>query len=489
MMRVGAFFLAGMAIICGPSARAVPNTATQTARVTVDAAKPTGVIRPLHGVNGGPISYGGMADTTEHFRAAAIPLVRLHDCQWPEPAVVDIHTIFRDFRDDPEDSASYSFAPTDDYLQSVLHTGANVYYRLGESIEHTRRKYNTHPPADMERWAAVCLGIIRHYNESWAAGFRHGIQYWEVWNEPEVRPQMWSGTDEDYYRLYATTAKAIKTRFPHLKVGGPGAGNVGELKNGRLEPAPLVAGLIRHCREKSLPLDFFSWHRYTDDPAELVLLSLAVREWLDQSGFPHTESHLNEWNYLPGKDWSVFVPGKPTGWDRWYETMDSGEAAAFVAAALIQLQDAPVNAACVYSADTQGFGIFSRFGEPRRPYYALKAFSRLLDTPVRVSARASAPSGLHVLAGVNPHRHALNLLVSQYRGAATELEVLVTALPWKGKTRCEVIEVSSRHTWAANPPLELAEGDILMRYRTQPGTTRLYQFSPPEPASREQLRQ
>jgi hypothetical protein len=485
MMRFGPFFLAVLASGCGPSAEAAP----QTAQVVVDAGKRSGVIRPLHGVNGGPISYGGMADTTEHFRAAAIPQVRLHDCQWPTPAVVDIHTIFPDFRDDPEDPASYSFARTDDYLQSVLHAGATIYYRLGESIEHTRRKYHTHPPADMEKWAAVCLGIIRHYNEGWAAGFQHGIQYWEVWNEPEVRPQMWSGTDEDYYRLYGTTVRAIKARFPHLKVGGPGAGNVGELKNGRLEPAPLVAGLLRRCREESLPLDFFSWHRYTDDPAELAQLASAVREWLDQSGFPHTESHLNEWNYLPGRDWSVFVPGKPAGWERWYAAMDSGEAAAFIAGALIHLQNAPIDAACLYSAETHGFGIFSRFGEPRRPYYALKAFSRLLDTPVRVHAQSSAPSVLHVLAGMHRHRPALNLLVAHDRGAATELELRVAALPWKGQTRCEIIEVSSRDTWAPKPPREVAEGDITMRDRTQPGTTRLYQFSPSEAAPREPFRQ
>ena len=58
-----------------------------------------------------------------------------------------------------------------------------------------------HPPADAAKWAAICVGIIRHYNEGWANGFHHGIRYWEIWNEPENRPAMWTGTDEDYLAL------------------------------------------------------------------------------------------------------------------------------------------------------------------------------------------------------------------------------------------------------------------------------------------------
>lgn len=32
---------------------------------------------------------------------------------------------------------------------------------------------------------------------------------------------MWSGTDEDYLRLYRTAATTTKKQFPALKVGGP----------------------------------------------------------------------------------------------------------------------------------------------------------------------------------------------------------------------------------------------------------------------------
>ena len=115
---------------------------------------------------------------------------------------------------DPALPESYDFRLTDEYIEAVRKTGAEPIYRLGESIEHTSVKRYVHPPADMEKWAAVCLGIIRHYNEGWADGFHHNIRYWEIWNEPENRPVMWSGTDDDYLRLYRIAATAIKKRVP-----------------------------------------------------------------------------------------------------------------------------------------------------------------------------------------------------------------------------------------------------------------------------------
>ena len=76
------------------------------------------------------------------------PYVRLHDCAWPHPDVVDMHAVFRDAGADPERAASYDFVLTDEYLAAIQATGARIIYRLGESIEHTRTKRFVHPPHD-----------------------------------------------------------------------------------------------------------------------------------------------------------------------------------------------------------------------------------------------------------------------------------------------------------------------------------------------------
>ena len=73
---------------------------------------------------------------------------------------VDISTIFRDFRNDPARPENYEFAATDDYLAAIVQTGSPLFYRLGESIEHTPRKYRVHPPKDFAKcsWRSTPSG-------------------------------------------------------------------------------------------------------------------------------------------------------------------------------------------------------------------------------------------------------------------------------------------------------------------------------------------
>ncbi len=90
--------------------------------------------------------------------------------------------------------------------------GAKVFYRLGSKIEHWRKKHNTIPPKDFKKWAVICEHIIRHYTEGWANGFYMDIEYWEIWNEPDIplahKPN-WSGTDEEW--IYSLkTMKGLK---------------------------------------------------------------------------------------------------------------------------------------------------------------------------------------------------------------------------------------------------------------------------------------
>ena len=136
-----------------------------------------------------------MLNVTAEQRALGLPFIRLHDCHWPNPDVVDIHAVFPNPNADAENPSSYDFAQSDDYLQAAAQTGAKLIYRLGESIEHTRVRRFVHPPKDTEHWSKVCLGIIRHYNEGWANGFHMAIPYWEIWNEPN-HPNYWSGPND-----------------------------------------------------------------------------------------------------------------------------------------------------------------------------------------------------------------------------------------------------------------------------------------------------
>lgn len=399
-------------------------------RIAVDAGRDASPWKPVHGANFGPRCANGIVDLTDFHRHLGIPSTRLHDIPWTYGEVVDIHTLFRNEAGDPADPGSYDFRRTDDYILSVTNTGSSIVYRLGESIEHTPKKYWVHPPKDPARWAAICAGVVRHYNEGWAGGFRHGIVDWEIWNEPENQPACWTGSDAEYFRLYETTTRHLKGLWPHLRVGGPAVGNTGTVRNGRFEPSKFLSAFVTHCRKHALPLDFLSWHVYTDDPAEVVIRAMGIRELLDRNGFTGTRSYLDEWNYLPGKDWSAFArsgQGEPR--ERMFAEIGGAAGASFAASVLIRLLDAPVDLAHYFSADNQGFGLFTANGAPRKNYEAFLALRQLMEGRRRVATIVTGSPSVVATAGCTGDGRQLGILISNPADAATTAHLVFRNFP------------------------------------------------------------
>jgi hypothetical protein len=453
-------FLIRTAVVC-TLALAV-KAAEPQAELRVDFRRTNGVIRPLHGINKGPLVAGGIIDLTAGQRELNTPLNRLHDCRWPNPDVVDIHTLFPDFNADPDRAESYAFAATDEYIAGVLATGAQVVYRLGESIEHTKTKRWVHPPRDMEKWARICAGVVRHYNHGWAGGARHGIRYWEIWNEPENRPSCWTGSDEDFLRLYAAASRAVKAVDATLKVGGASFGYSGKFERGVFQPSEFVTNFLARCRRDALPLDFFSWHCYTDDPAELTRRTRAIRALLDAHGFTKAENHLNEWNYLPGNSWhGLSRTAAPEAREKFYQEMAGPAGAAFLTVALIELQDAPLDAGNFYHAEIGPWGTFTENGVPMKNFHALKAFAAMLGTPRRVSATGGVEGRLAVVAGLDAAGRRAQVLVSHYSGGPARVRLALDGLPWTGESECEVRLVNA--TWNGTPrEWSAASGAVLL---------------------------
>ena len=436
----------GMLLSLALSGGAEPQPGTT---LRVDFARTNGVIRALHGLNKGPLAAGGLIDVIAAQRELAVPLIRLHDCHWPNPDVVDLHAVFPNFSADPAVATNYDFVRTDEYLAATRQTGAKIVYRLGESIEHTATKRFIHPPADPAHWAQICLGVIRHYNEGWANGFRHDIRYWEIWNEPENRPAMWSGTDEDYFRLYCVAARAIKDRYPGLKVGGPAVGASGHFSEGVFRPTAFVTNFLARCRREAVPLDFFSWHCYTADPTEPGRRARAIRQLLDAHGFLSTEIHLNEWNYLPGDSWAPLArTAEPAARQRYHEEMAGAPGAAFITAVLLDLQDAPVDAANLFHGELGGFGLFNEHGVAQPNFHALRAFRELLRTPQRVEVQGGDRNRVFAVAGLNPTGTEAGILLATLAATNSETRLAAVHLPWNGMTRVETHRVDQAHSFS-----------------------------------------
>lgn len=365
--------------------------------VTVDFEKVVGKVKPMHAVNNGPSKRTITDQVRSNFLAykqAGIPYARNHDAafcsSYGGEHTVDIHMIFPDFDADVNDPASYDFIPTDDYCENIEAAGTKVFYRLGSKIEHNRKKYGTIMPKDFQKWAEICEHVIRHLTEGWADGFHFDITYWEIWNEPDLdlddaaNKRTWSGTAAQFREFYAVVAKHLKSCFPHLKIGGPALAH----------REPWAEEFLKEMREKQVPIDFFSWHVYADDPNWIFNRMQHWRALMDKYGYTQAESICNEWNYIKGwTDQYVYS----------IEVISSMKGAAFTAATMLGGQQRPLDMLMYYDArlTTCFNGMFDLYTlRPRKGYYPFLMFNTLYTLGTSVKAEALG-EGLHIAAAKN----------------------------------------------------------------------------------------
>ena len=411
--------------------------------ITVDFSNPVGPVKPMHSVNNGPASTRGL-NNFDAFRDAGFPFARTHDAAFCSTYggqhTVDIINIFPDFSKDENDPASYDFDLTDEYMESIMAAGTKVFYRLGNKIEHESKRYGAIPPADYGKWARICEHVIRHMNEGWANGHEYGIEYWEIWNEPDLHPQCWDSDDESFYPLYDAAARHLKKCFPQLKIGGPAVTNIGSTR--------FLEGFFRYITRDPAdpaPLDFFSFHLYAREPEEYARDARRARALCDRFGYPAAEIILNEWNYV--RHWT---PKEEILYS--YYTNRSLKGASFVAGAVIEAQKSPLDHFMYYDAriDTHWNGLFDYYSrDPLPPYWSLWAFNRLYRLGTEAESGTGDPE-LHAAAAVSPDGEEAAVLFTRYRdgesldGLAKEDEAVPVRLDWTGFSSPEGVEAEYR---------------------------------------------
>lgn len=376
----------------------------KTLTAAVSLKYPIGTIRRINGGNLGPNLQGEMSgmNIRKEFSELNLAVTRLHDVPLANPncRLVDISSIFPLSHLDPLQPENYDFRQTDDYLRNCYSCGCPVYYRLGESIDHTEKKYFITPPEDVSKWIEIASNIIRHYNDGWANGFHYGIKYWEIWNEPEIqgnkhlapdaKPLMWLGTEAQFLTFFRQVICELKQRFPHLKFGGPSHCGFSEKQS---------IPFLHYCAKNEIPLDFYSFHCYADDPCgQIQRVPHLARKALDDLGYTDTEIHLNEWHYFPG-DWQRLRYDPEYREYMFRNVLNGLDAAAFVASVLTLWQDTPLDMSCYYTTASTAWGCLpDGAGMPAKPFYSLTAFGEIVRYPNRLSIKTLS-SGLTVLAG------------------------------------------------------------------------------------------
>jgi len=372
-----------------------------TALVTVDVTNAVRAIKPMHAVNNGPAVKKPGGDQKngnfEDYKAARIPFARTHDsvnCISGGAHTCDIDALFPDFDADENDPGNYDFVFTDHYLDNIRRAGTEVFFRLGQTIEHGPKKYGVLPPRDFAKWARICEHVIRHYNEGWGWGAdkamttknvawsnQFNIVYWEIWNEPDLdasdgglsrNPRCWGGTETEFFKFYETAAKHLKTAFPELKIGGPA----------HAHNMQWAERFLAYCKENEVPLDFFSHHIYAAEPRRIADKCTQVRQMLDRHGFEKTESILNEWNYVKGwvDDWPYSLEVESGTFNQ--------KCAAFIMATMVDCQSRPLDMLMFYDARLNSAmnSMFSKpTCQPLKGYYPFYAWSKLVDCGTQVA--------------------------------------------------------------------------------------------------------
>ena len=411
---------------------AVAQQVATTQSVTIDAEHSIGKIKAMQDQDNGPLCQRGIVDLSKYYQELGVHYVRLHDVPWTYDNALDINYVFPDWNADPDKPESYDFVQSDYYIKTITDLGINIIFRLGYSAEYKTAVHHNAPPVSYEKWSDIAAHIVRHYNDGWDHGQRANIKYWEIWNEPDGH-SFWSGTPEQLYQLYNVAARRLKALDPSLKIGGPAlASNL-----------TFLEGFMKYAQEHQSPIDFVSWHIYTQDPDEVARRANKVHELQVQYGYPKAESILDEWNYGPSNWRKLFVDAEASR--TYFDATYDAHGAAFDAAVLIGLQDAPVDIATYYSGTTLMWGLFTSAGVPQKAYYAFLAFRRLLDSPNRLPVEVAKDATVRVLAGVSDDKRTVRVLLSNPSKQAGTVQIKLKNLPWKGSSQYEQQVVDARY--------------------------------------------
>lgn len=158
---------------------------------------------------------------------------------------------------------------------------------------------NITPPSSYDDWGNLVKAFVEHVSDRYG---KEEIRKWyfEVWNEPNLKA-FFTGSKEDYYKLYEVTAKAVKSVDESYRVGGPATAGGG-----------WINGFINYCKANNVPLDFIATHNYgvkgaldefgvkqlrmIKDPATLWESIVKTRERIDEITDDHLELHYTEWS-------------------------------------------------------------------------------------------------------------------------------------------------------------------------------------------------
>lgn len=234
--------------------------------------------------------------------------------------------------------------------------------------------------------------MIRHYKQGQWNGYSGAIKAVEIWNEPDS-VLFWSRSLDEFLALYVDAAKALKAAHPDLLIGGPGFTHAGATN---FTSTGWLKKFLDKVQAEGAPLDFLSFHVYTNESDRPASMAAGLRTELDGRGLAGTAIYLTEWNTFtdPAADL-----------DQARQLRSGALGCSILTAGWIGIQDAPIDRLFHYrgndtnASTPEGYGLFLGVGTAKLNAYAFQAWSKLASTAERLSVDLQGDSNLRALAG------------------------------------------------------------------------------------------
>ncbi|PTS89743.1 glycoside hydrolase [Flavobacterium sp. HMWF030] len=297
------------------------------------------------------------------------------------------------YREDSKGNPEYNYQYIDALYDFILSIKMKPFVELGfmpSALASGKEtifwwKGNVTPPKDYKKWEDLIRNLTQHFKE------RYGDEevktwYFEVWNEPNLSPGFWTGTQDEYFKLYDYAARGIKSVNPAYKVGGPATAG-----------AAWVPETIEFCTKNNVPLDFISTHTYgvkqgfldefgtsgtilNKDESSISGDVINSRKQIANSAKPNLELHYTEWS-------TSYTPADPVH--------DSFHSAAYILQKLKQVGNAANSMSYWVFTDIfeeagprftpfhGGFGLLNTQGIKKPAYFSYSFLNKLGETELQ----------------------------------------------------------------------------------------------------------
>jgi len=393
-MKLNRFLLAAITLLAVTSAFALNKKGKKTEIpqrvINVDYSAEKGAMNTMFKqcVGAGRANEGLRADWQQQLafvkKECDFKYIRMHGLLTDDMAV---------YTEDGKGNPQYNYMYIDALYDYLLSIGVKPFVELGfmpNALASGKQtifwwKGNVTPPKDYKKWEDFIRNLTQHFTERYGKD-EVKTWYFEVWNEPNLSPGFWTGTQADYFKLYQYSAKAIKSVNADYKVGGPGTAG-----------AAWESEMIDFCVKNSIPIDFISTHsygvqqgfldEYGNSGTVLSKDSMAVsgdvlqsRKEIAASAKPNLELHYTEWS-------SSYTPADPVH--------DSYHEAAYILDKIKQAGSAVNSMSYWVFTDIfeepgprftpfhGGFGLLTIQGIPKSAFYAYQFMNKLGKTELK----------------------------------------------------------------------------------------------------------